>query len=651
MADLPRATTRIDDTAGPVGSGSKYCAIIAPVPTNADSVPRVYSNAASIYANHGYAQGVDYAAYHFKKTNLPVVFVPVPIATPGVVGRINQSGNTNTAVVSVAVGGSGSLEETDGVVVVSSGGVVGTDSIVLSLSLNGGRDFKTVKLGTATSYVIPYVGLTISIAAGSLTAGDTVLTWHSTAPMWDAAGIAAAKTALANQSKRVRDWFVLGELSTYDAQTQGLQTAVNAYETEDERYVCARVALRDRLPYAQLSKDRVNMTGNPSVTFADVGATGDTITRSSGSFIADGFVTGDTIRVTGSTSNNITGKVTNVAASVLTLDTATLSAEGPKSGVSITSEPTLTFAEIGGTGDTITRNRGSWLADGFRAGDTITVTGTVDNNVSGAVSTVTPTVLTMGSTDLAAETIGVYSATITAGETKAQHVATLDAAMAQVTSRRMNLGHGRARIMSPFLNQPMRRNVIWDDSVISYQHDLHIATFAKELGPTGSSLEDANGNLYEHDERVDGGALQAGFTCYRTWANGPDGAFIAMSLTRASDSSALSRQQNMNVANLAQSITQSAAEAAIGKSLVLNSDGTPTEASLVKIKNKVDSALKRGLLANVEGEGQRASDAYWTPDANVDLRVPGAVLPAVTTLNLNGTIEQISSVVKVNADV
>lgn len=647
MSDLPSASTRVDETAGPSAAGTKYLAVLAPVPTLADAVPRLYSSASSIYQAHGYAPGVDYCAMHFAETKLPVLFVPLPIAAPGVVGRFDQTGNTNTSAVSVAVGGSGSLEECDGVVEIVSGGVVGTDQIVFKYSLDNGVSYKTVKLGTATSYTIPYVGLVLSFGGGSLTAGETVLRFHSTAPMWDSAGIALAKTNLAKQKRQTHNWLVVGDVST-DTEAGYVVTAANAYETSDERYVLAKMDCRDRLPFASLSHSRVSMSGNPSLTFAEVGATGDTITRSTGSFIADGFCNGDTIRVTGSASNNVTGVVANVSALVLTLDTTDLVAEGPVSGVRITGEPTVTFAEVGATGDTITRNRGSWISDGFRSGDTITVSGTASNNVSGATTTVTATVITLGSTDLAAEAIGSYVVTLTAGETIPAWIAALDAEMSPVsTQKRASLGVGRRRKLSPFLSSMLRRPVQWADTLRSFQHDLHVPAWKKNLGPLdGWTKEDTDD---EHDERIDSGALAAGFTCFRTWSNGPDGQFIAKSMTRANPDTVFSRAHNMAVVNLAQSVCQSEAENAIGESLILNSDGTAEQASLNVIKQRVDSALKRNLLANTQGEGQRASNVYWTPDASSLLNVPGATLNGVLTLDLLGTLEHINTTIKVNA--
>ncbi len=77
--------------------------------------------------------------------------------------------------------------------------------------------------------------------------------------------------------------------------------------------------------------------------------------------------------------------------------------------------PTLTFAEVGGTGDTITRSAGSWITDGFAVGDVIAVTGTANNNITGDVTAVSATVLTLGTTDLVAEVTAAGSVTTVGG--------------------------------------------------------------------------------------------------------------------------------------------------------------------------------------------------------------------------------------------
>jgi hypothetical protein len=312
----------------------------------------------------------------------------------------------------------------------------------------------------------------------------------------------------------------------------------------------------------------------------------------------------------------------------------------------------LTFAEVGGTGDTITRSRGSFLTDGFRVGDLLTVTGTVSNNITGVspITGVTALVLTLGADDLAAEVIGSYSVTLTAGQTKAAWMAASDAAFAAVDDKpRLDLSAGRGRVRSPFSGWLTRRPAGWAASLREYQHDLHIATWRKSDGPTDFDLFDANGNLVEWDDRVDGGAACAArFTSLRTWSNGPAGAFVTMALTRASEGSLLGLTHNMAVVNLVCTTVQlNTEDAAIGVSLILEADGKATADSLAKIKKQVDNALHQAVLVNKLGEGPRASLCSWTPDADVLFNVPTPIMTGTCTLLLNGTVHSVATSVLV----
>lgn len=648
MAELPRSELSLEENVSASAAGVNLICVIAPVAQNADAQPRFFANTDALLSRYLYTRAIDYCGIHMQETRRPVLFCGVPIATAGVVGRKNTSGNSGTCVVDVAVGAHGSLEETDGVLRVVNGGTIGTDQILLELSLNGGRDFKKVRLGTANSYTIPHVGLSLSFAAGTLVADDTVLTWHSTAPRWDQAGIQAAREALAAQQKQVRTWLVDGDLQV-EADAMVVLTEANAYETAHDRFTVARVAVRDRLPFAELSQVQVRMTGSPSLTFATAA---DTVTRSAGSWISDGFVIGDAVTFSGSASNDITGTITALTDTVMTLDT-NLTDEGPVANVTAVGTPGLTFAEVGATGDTITRSRGSWLDDGFRDGDVITITDTASNNLTDVLVTdVSATVLTLDTGDLEDEVIGSFGVSITAGETKAEHVAEMDAEFADVDAERhINIAFGRGWKASPILGYRFRRPSSWAASIREYQHDVHIPTWQKELGPlSGWDLEDEDGVLVEHDERVDGGALAARFTCLRTYSN-DNGVFVALDLTRAGDDAALSLHHNMAVANVACQVVQKEAENAIGQVPTLKDDGTghATPEALSQISSRVNTALQNALLSNVAGEGQRASSARWIPSVDDDLRGPNATLTYVTELNLRGTIVQVRGAVKVNA--
>ena len=144
------------------------------------------------------------------------------------------------------------------------------------------------------------------------------------------------------------------------------------------------------------------VTGGVSLTFTDNGAQADSIARSSGNWTTDGFTAGATITVAGTISNNTATGTTNTIASIstdgltLTLNAAdaltneTASGEAlavKKSGdptVAVTGGQTISFADNatggGDTRDTITRSTGSWLADRYKAGDTVNVSGTTSNN-------------------------------------------------------------------------------------------------------------------------------------------------------------------------------------------------------------------------------------------------------------------------------
>jgi hypothetical protein len=650
MPELPSARTRLESQTRAVATGVNYCCVIAACALNPDITPRVYTSHLALLEQHGYNPAADYVAIHLEEAKKPIIFVGLPIATAGVVGRVNTSGNSGTSAVSVTAGVDGTLEETDGVATVIKGGVIGVDQIMLGLSLDGGRTIKKVRLGTNNAYTIPYVGAALAFGAGTLVAGDTIATWHTTAPRWDQAGLQAARLALASQQKPARSWLVEGALEDEDDAADVL-AQVNAYETAHDRFVYARAQVRDRLPQASLERSQVRMSGNPTLTFAEVGGTGDTITRSAGSWIADGFAVGDTITIAGSASNNVTGPIASLSALVLTLDATDLAAEGPVAGVTVVGTPTLTVAEVGGTGDTITRSRGSWLDDGFRVGDVVTIAGTASNNLtaSDGLAAVTATVLTFGATDLAAEVVGAYAVTLTAGETKTQWSSNMDAEFADIdAARRIDLGIGRGRKMSPILGYRLRRPVQWAASVREYQHDVHVAVWQKDHGPLdGWDLEDASGQLVEFDERNDGGGLAARFTCFRTWGNGPAGAFIAMSLTRAEEGDVLSFTHNMSVANVACSVVQAMTENAIGRTLVLDADGTATRESLADLELEVNGELSRQLLRDVAGEGQRASFATWRASPDDVLNTPDATQHGRLELNLRGTIVHMDTVVRV----
>jgi hypothetical protein len=186
-----------------------------------------------------------------------------------------------------------------------------------------------------------------------------------------------------------------------------------------------------------------------SLVFA---ASGTTITRTVGSWLTDGFVSGQVIKIAGTVSNNIQGVISSLTATVMTVQSApslvnetTISAtivsfpasdqhwentianslSSPAGTILPGSVATINYAtELDfndSTGDinlyvwsdvqtqasgsntltfaapanTVTRSSGSWLTDGFLNGAIVKVSGSLSNNVTATITALTATVMTL----------------------------------------------------------------------------------------------------------------------------------------------------------------------------------------------------------------------------------------------------------------
>lgn len=638
MATVPSASVTVDPTSGAPGGGDDVICILAPCVSLADFKARRYGSAAAIVADHGYCEGAEYAALHIAQTGLPVLFAGMPIGTAGAVSRFTQFSNTGTSVVTAAAGPNGVLAEHDGVLKVVAGGTIGTSQISLNLSLDGGRSYQPIRLGTANSYVLPNVGVTVSFAAGTLVAGDTIATWFGSGPKITTADLATVRGLWAGSLNTFRSALLCGDLPD-NAAAQAFYAQLNAYASENDRFIYGRASVPDRLPQAFMSQAFGRMTGSPALTFA---AAGFTVTRSGGSWLSDGYRNGDRVTFAGTASNNTSLPVTTVTDLVLTFASGIVNESAPSA--TSTCAPTLTFAS-----GSATRSRGSWLVDGFRIGDSATIAGTVSNNASRTLSNVTATVLTY--TGGASETIAQTPVTISTNLSKAAWMAAQDAVFASIDGQpRIDLSAGRGAAPSPYSGWLRRIPAAWFASVREYEHDLHIPTWRKDQGPVGADLFDANGDLVEWDDRADGGAGSAArFTTLRTWANGPRGGFVTLSLTRAGDGKIESLTHNQAVINAGCNTVQLATENVIGRTLKLNSDGTATKESLNVIQGEVNAQLEAALLAS-RGEGPRASSAVWTPASDDKYNVAEPIMNGVLTLLLNGTVHSVNTRVRVQTN-
>lgn len=243
MATLPSVTTTVSEDAGVPGSGSDLVCIWSPVLNSADALPRFFGSAKAVYDLHGYCEGVEYAALHASQTGKGFLFCGLPIATAGAI-TISATGGTGTAVASVAAASGGVLAEHDGVLKAVNSGIVGTDQIRLEYSLDDGFTFQPLRLGTATAASIPYFNVNLAFATGTVVAGDTILTWHGSAPKSNATGWGDARDALAAQAKLFRSVLLCGDLASH-TEAASLLTEINGYATANERFIFARASVRD----------------------------------------------------------------------------------------------------------------------------------------------------------------------------------------------------------------------------------------------------------------------------------------------------------------------------------------------------------------------------------------------------------------------
>jgi len=175
----------------------------------------------------------------------------------------------------------------------------------------------------------------------------------------------------------------------------------------------------------------VSMTGAPTLTF-----NGNSLTRTSGSWLDDGFTVGEYFTVAGSNSNNGAYKIAAVTATTLQLlgDAIFVEETNGSAGLQVmvnnvgtssapirlSGAPSLIFKDVVG-GNEISRSAGSWLSDGFAAGQFIRVVGTTPNAGSYQIASVTNAIITLvGGQDIIP---GTETADVIAQATRIQQVA------------------------------------------------------------------------------------------------------------------------------------------------------------------------------------------------------------------------------------
>jgi hypothetical protein len=303
--------------------------------------------------------------------------------------------------------------------------------------------------------------------------------------------------------------------------------------------------------------------------------------------------------------------------------------------------------------DTITRNTGSWVTDGFKVGMTITIDGTTSNDGDHVVTNVAALILTVAAAPglvLEANVDG-GDITITGVETKATWVASVAALVNGASPAAAKLSHkvgirgGRARRKSPIYSHRKRRPAMWAEACRAMAHAEHISPALVSLGGLeGWDINDENGVLVEFDQRVDGGLLESRIGCLMTHDD-VAGVYVALPLTLDADNAALSRMPSVLVGQLGCRIAKAALTQRLGENIALNSDGTIAEVSAARIEGYVLGRLEAALLSPGR-EGPKAVGVAFNLLRATDLRPVGTPVVYEVTINGYTYVERFDGVVR-----
>jgi len=210
-----------DGNTGVVKPGSKgICAIIAPCEKGTAALASMHVKPDLAVAEFGSGVLTEGAAYVMQITGNPVLCIRATASTAGTYGTVSHSG-AGSSVATATVGAP--FDDFEIVVKFVAGGTVGVAGATYQVSINGGRDFGPVTaLGTGNTIAIPTTGATLSLAAGTVLAGQTE-SFKTTGPRLTSGDISAALEALRISSQPWEFVLVLGHdassttISTLDA--------------------------------------------------------------------------------------------------------------------------------------------------------------------------------------------------------------------------------------------------------------------------------------------------------------------------------------------------------------------------------------------------------------------------------------------------
>lgn len=189
---------KLEGQLGISSSGSQKLLVVAgPTSKGTLSTPIALTRASDVVSTFGYGPAVQDACHAIEFYGQPVIIVRTP-TTGGTAGTPTLTGWTGTSVVSIT---GTPIDSFEAVLLVVTGGTIGTAGITFRVSLDNGRTFgPTLALGTANTYTVlnpdaSSTGITFNFAAGTAVAGD-VVSVITTAPVPGASDLTASFTAL-----------------------------------------------------------------------------------------------------------------------------------------------------------------------------------------------------------------------------------------------------------------------------------------------------------------------------------------------------------------------------------------------------------------------------------------------------------------------
>lgn len=323
-AVLPKASVTLATSGGSAGVQGDLVFILSCTEKGTAAQPGLYANSQAILDTFGWSEGLELAAHDLEQRGTELGFCKIATVTAGSIKNADVKGVTGTSAVTFT--GTPFDEEYIFVECVT-GGTIATAGIEIRYTRDGGVTWSgNVRLGTATSYVIPNSGITVNFAAGTLVAKD-IAKAYCAPPKWDAASLQAAFTALQNSNHSPRLVVVCGDVVN-STELQNVIDAINTYETTGGKHSRVLSSVRDRFFPAA-------MQGTQTVTTASVGKT---YTRSAGSFITDGFQIGGTAVWAGfvNAASNGAKTITALSATVMTVSEAIGADEAAVAGTSAT---------------------------------------------------------------------------------------------------------------------------------------------------------------------------------------------------------------------------------------------------------------------------------------------------------------------------